>query len=189
MEAEALAIARAKLKKKDKAISNRSSIRVSYEGILSEILFGDALGLEYNVKPHRGGDGHRKDLWSGDVTIGAKFRNYEPAGYILMPHQGKDFNDDIGICALTVEHDIDNGMDILGFFTKDDWVKKKTDIWLRPNKKLSQQTGREDDGRRIGIKPADLRDIRYLHEEIQTIQESRLIRGLRDWARSGGCQV
>lgn len=100
-----------------------SEERITYMGIAGEFAAAKALGCAFDPFPRRGGDGHRRDLWKGGVTISVKTRHaYLDPDFICPPGQiPKQFHDDYGVVGRWIqEYDL---LDLEGYFTREDYIE------------------------------------------------------------------
>ncbi len=159
-------------------------------GISGEYLIAKTLGMFFDPTTHRGGDGHRRDLWRGDVTVSVKTKSkHLPADFLFVPsqHPGQ-FPDDYGVvgrwvCPYTV-------IDIVGFFDALDWRMYHEPIAVRGGPKNESPL-------RDGYAERHLRDIEELIYEIDMVEDATFsavqdygyFECIRDWHRRGRCPV
>jgi hypothetical protein len=143
-----------------------SEREVTFMGIAGELLVAKALDMHFNPFNHRGGDGHRRDLWRGPVTVSVKTRGKGlPAHFMFPPHQQpKGFPDDYGVVGVwqrpyTV-------LDIRGYFSWLDFDRHHEVLTVGKNK-MSETHGNN----RIGMHERHLRPIQELILEMDMVPD------------------
>lgn len=128
---QGIASDRADNKKSERlTVSGKSKYSLALQAIASEYLVARSLGLLFDPSHFRGrGDGHRRDLWRGPVTVSLKTRGpHLPSDFIFPPGQNPgEFPDDYGIVGRWVgprDHPYSR-LELVGYFTSFDWEEDK----------------------------------------------------------------
>lgn len=178
--------------KKDnrRTVSRMSPYETALMGISSEYLMARTLGCHFDPRSFKGGDGHRKDLWRGFVTLSVKTRHaHLPSDFLFPPGQEpKGFPDDYGVVGRWTKPYVE--LDVVGFFDRADWQQNFTTI-----KATGVPEGRNP--YRTGYPAECLRPIEELlfeldmveDEKIRAIQDKGYLRHFGDWYRSRGDSV
>jgi hypothetical protein len=124
-----LAHRRAETKKDSRlTVSRMTPYTSALMGITGEYLIARTLGMLFNPDSFKGGDGHRRDLWRGEITASVKTRGrHLPADFLFPPgqHPGT-FPDDYGVVGRwIIPYRV---LDIVGFFDRLDWKMHHTTL-------------------------------------------------------------
>jgi len=169
-----------------KQVSRYSNLRVVEMGIAGEFAMAKALGCMFDPWLHMGrGDGHRRDLWRGDITLSVKTRHGDLRPDFLYPpkQQPETFHDDYGVVGLWVEPY--SVLELVGYLPKEAMNAYVIEIPVSGSK-----SGRTE--LRNGIPAYRFRPIDRLveileqvtDEEVHTAQTQGYIR----YFRNGGCR-
>lgn len=162
-----MAEVRCMFKKSSKRVSNHSDLRVVTMGIAGEMAMAKGLGCMFNPCTHRGGDGHRRDLWRGDVTLSVKTRHKHLPAHFLYPtgQVPKSFHDDYAVIGKWIVPY--STLDIIGYCTKEDMNRYVTTIAVSGTRSGQPEL-------RVGVPFFRFRDIGPLIDRLQEIEDEKV---------------
>lgn len=170
--------------KTSKRVSNHGDSRIAEMGIAGEMATAKLLGCLFNPFPHRGGDGHKGDLWRNGTTISVKTRHQHLPAHILFPPNQipSRWHDDFYVIGLWDQPY--RVLDVVGYATRMDMEQHVTQLPVSGTRSglVEQRTGFPE----WRLRPIDSL-ISYLteieDEEVSTAQTQGYVGYLRDRSR------
>lgn len=178
-----------------KTVSVKSKYEFALMAVVSEYLVAKELGMLFDPSHFRGhGDGHKRDLWRGPVSVSVKTRgSHLPADFIFPPgqHPG-EFPDDWGVVGRWMGphwHPYSR-LELVGYFSYYDWNEHKTTENMT-NYRTGEVAPREM-YKEVHLRPIEelIYDLERVPDEaIRAIQDYGYERYFGHWYRSGGYPV